>query len=363
MRALSSTRSRVAAADLAEELDGESTTFDADRVVGSDAAQLARRSVGGERSWGARLRPVWHNTVWSRQIARVRCATRSWCRFARQPQHRRVVLERDRPQLRVPQRDDRGGAGVVRVGLVAACVVEQPRPRRERRRHIEHGLAGRDELLGQQRAGAGRAFDRPTPRFEPRRERQQSIALRTIRAHADLTDETARGHRAPPRCATPLCGSIPMMNTTNLLDDHRWETPRRAILKRVVPFLFRATPQPRSGGRPVRSKANRERWQGILETAHRTPRRYGTDPPRLHRSFVGDRSRLPSGTVPMRIPRWLRILRWLALVPTALGVVFLFFAGLWGGCGRPLLVGIGLLIVAALVWRVFAGFWPGGDED
>jgi hypothetical protein len=25
---------------------------------------------------------------------------------------------------------------------------------------------------------------------------------------------------------------------------------------------------------PVRSKANRERWQGILETAHRTPRRY-----------------------------------------------------------------------------------------
>src|ERR671910_1296080 len=49
------------------------------------------------------------------------------------------------------------------------------------------------------------------------------------------------------------------MNTLNLLEDlHRWDAPRRAVLTRVeCSFLFRATPRPRPGGRPVRSQANR----------------------------------------------------------------------------------------------------------
>jgi hypothetical protein len=60
--------------------------------------------------------------------------------------------------------------------------------------------------------------------------------------------------------------------------------PRRASLKRVeCPILFRATPQPSTGRRSVRSKANpnKER-QGILETTHRHPQPYEHNPSRSH---------------------------------------------------------------------------------
>ena len=49
----------------------------------------------------------------------------------------------------VAQRHDRRCSGVVRVCLVGAAGVEQPHPGREGRGHIQHGLAGGDELLGQ----------------------------------------------------------------------------------------------------------------------------------------------------------------------------------------------------------------------
>ncbi|MDQ1382328.1 MAG: hypothetical protein QOJ71_3047 [Actinomycetota bacterium] len=47
-----------------------------------------------------------------------------------QPQHLPVILERDRAQVPVPQRDDRSRAGVVYVGLVLVPRVQQPCPRR-----------------------------------------------------------------------------------------------------------------------------------------------------------------------------------------------------------------------------------------
>jgi hypothetical protein len=56
----------------------------------------------------------------------------------------------------------------------------------------------------------------------------------------------------------------------------------------------------------------------------------------------------------------MRILRWLAVIPAALGLVFLFFALVWTEWPQ-LLVGVALLALAALVWRVFAGYWPGAD--
>ena len=68
--------------------------------------------------------------------------------FREQAQQRRVILEANGPQFRVPQRNNRSRPSVVRVGLVAPCVVEKPNPCRQCGWHVEHGLTSRDELLG-----------------------------------------------------------------------------------------------------------------------------------------------------------------------------------------------------------------------
>src|SRR5205823_9429676 len=72
-----------------------------------------------------------------------------------------------------------------------------------------------------------------------------------------------------------------MKNTLNLLEELPDGNAPAGSPEEGVPFLFRATPRPRSNGRAVRSKANRERWQGILETTRRTSRRYEPRP-RVH---------------------------------------------------------------------------------
>src|SRR5215211_3770801 len=69
-----------------------------------------------------------------------------------------------------------------------------------------------------------------------------------------------------------------MKNTLNLLEELPDANAPAGSPEEGVPFLFRATPRPRSNGRAVRSKANRERWQGILETTRRTSRRYDPRP-------------------------------------------------------------------------------------
>ena len=52
------------------------------------------------------------------------------------------------------------------------------------------------------------------------------------------------------------------------------EMSPRADLKRVCRSCFEPHRDRDPMGGAVRSKANRERWQGILETTHRTSRRY-----------------------------------------------------------------------------------------
>jgi hypothetical protein len=50
-------------------------------------------------------------------------------------------------------------------------------------------------------------------------------------------------------------------------------------------------------------------------------------------------------------------LRWLAVAPLALGIVFLFVAMLWTELVQ-FGVAVALFVGAASVWRVFAGRWP-----
>lgn len=52
----------------------------------------------------------------------------------------------------------------------------------------------------------------------------------------------------------------------------------------------------------------------------------------------------------------MRNLRWLAVGPAALGLVFLFFGLAWTEWPQ-VFVGVGLLVLASVVWRGFAGEW------
>src|SRR3954465_6610055 len=62
----------------------------------------------------------------------------------------------------------------------------------------------------------------------------------------------------------------------------RWDAAAGNPEEIECSVLFRATPQPRPGRWSLRSEAN-HRWQGILETTHRTSRRY-----EQHRASASD---------------------------------------------------------------------------
>ena len=49
-------------------------------------------------------------------------------------------------------------------------------------------------------------------------------------------------------------------------------------------------------------------------------------------------------------------LKWIALAPAAVGIIFLFFGIIWTGAVQ-LGAAAGLLALAACIWRVFAGQW------
>ena len=187
IRPLSSTRSRTR--DAPRRITRRRGGVVRYRLVGVDTPQIdcfssRRRKLAWEATRGEG-----HSTVWSRQMTRVL--------------HDQVVVafrgdaappsgpRADRTQPRVPQRHDRHRAGVVRVGLVDAIVVQQARTRRQRRWHIEHELTDGDELLRQQGTGTGRALDRPTPRLERCHERQQLVSRRP----------TARTRTSPTICS------------------------------------------------------------------------------------------------------------------------------------------------------------------
>ena len=83
----------------------------------------------------------------------------------------------------MPQRGERHRQGVVGVVLVRSTVAQQPCPRRQRGRHVDDVLVGGDELLRQQEPETLGSLDRPSPRGERLRPRQQPADLVAAAAH------------------------------------------------------------------------------------------------------------------------------------------------------------------------------------
>jgi hypothetical protein len=92
------------------------------------------------------------------------------------------------PQSGVAQRDDRGCPSVVGVGLVGAAGVEEPDPGRQGRGDINHGLAGGNELLGEQRAELAGRLDGPRAGFEVGGEAEQPLPLAPVGDDPKLAD-------------------------------------------------------------------------------------------------------------------------------------------------------------------------------
>jgi hypothetical protein len=57
----------------------------------------------------------------------------------------------------------------------------------------------------------------------------------------------------------------------------------------------------------------------------------------------------------------MRVLRFLAFAPLALGLVILLFTLIWTEWVGLLFV-FGLFVLAAAIWRVFSGRWPLADQ-
>jgi hypothetical protein len=75
------------------------------------------------------------------------------------------------------QRRDRHGPGIVRVVLADIAGGQQPDPGTQLRLHVQHALARRDELLGQQVTQAAGALDGPGPLGPARRPLHQLAGL------------------------------------------------------------------------------------------------------------------------------------------------------------------------------------------
>ena len=158
----------------------------------------------------------------SRQMARVRCATRSWWRFARRRSTAEWSSSMTVCSFECRNATTAAARHVVRVGLVDSRSVEQSRSRRQRRWHIKHHLTDGDQLLRQQSTRAGRALDCPTPRHERCGERHQLVTLTAAGTNSDLADDLLM--LVEHRCTVgSLVGIDSDHEHLNLLDDRPME--------------------------------------------------------------------------------------------------------------------------------------------
>jgi hypothetical protein len=123
----------------------------------STAARLAvrlRRAPPGTRSTSSRVQPVDGLGARGHQVLTP---------LGQQVQHRRLVLDPDRPQ----GGDVAGGDGdrdrVGRVALATVADRQHPNPRGQLGRHVHHLFGVADQPLRQRPTEAVRAFHRPAP--------------------------------------------------------------------------------------------------------------------------------------------------------------------------------------------------------
>ena len=137
-----------------------------------------------------------------------------------------------------------------------AARAEDPDPRGERRRDVEHVLAGIDELLCQQVAEAAGRLDGPGPLDEGLGPGEQLCRLLARRRTVTLATS-----RSSPQMATAvwlaLWGSTPMitiMSTSSWVDGNREGTPDSDLVHTPLSSHIAA----RSRREAIRSKANRD---------------------------------------------------------------------------------------------------------
>ena len=149
-----------------------------------------------------------------------------------QPQRDGGVVGHDLPQARAAQPGHGHAVGVDRVGLAALAGVEHPHPRRQLRRHVEHGLAVGDQALGDVPADAGAALHRPDPVRELPAGRQHLLVAVGVGAEAALRQDLLAfvddSRSWPTACADP--SRSPHDPSMSLLARTLWTMARRATL-------------------------------------------------------------------------------------------------------------------------------------
>jgi len=106
-----------------------------------------------------------------------------------QLQHPGMIIGAHRGQVVGAECCDRDRAGVVGVVLLRLPRAQHAHSRRPNWGHIDHVLARRDELLGEEIAQSMGRLDRPRPLLEPVRPLAQTHGLGRTRSDTDLVED------------------------------------------------------------------------------------------------------------------------------------------------------------------------------
>jgi hypothetical protein len=98
-----------------------------------------------------------------------------------EPQHGSVVLGADAAQIRLALGHSGDAGSVDGISLAPMAAIEQPGTGSQRRRHVEHGLLGYGQLLGEEVSETAGALHGPDPFGPPLRPVEQSLCGRSRR--------------------------------------------------------------------------------------------------------------------------------------------------------------------------------------